>query len=259
MRQIIYSALLAASALLAVVPVAAESAVRLPPLAPGEVLLEVDGIGIVRTPATAATVTTVVLGHGGTRREAEQSLAAEVERVRTAARAAGATDADIGVDSTGVDDLTRMVVVADRIEAASEGRDHSVEIANRITIRLRNPGHAAELHDRLNPSSSYGRLSQPVYEIADPAAARRQARNAALGQARADADAYAEALGMRVVRILRATERAGFDYLGTLLTDPEAIDYVSNLGPGYLYYGRTPRAEVATAAVVGVDYVLAPR
>jgi uncharacterized protein YggE len=256
-----FAALLAACSLVAAAPAAAESAVHLAPLARGEVLLEVAGGGVIRTPASAATITTSAYGYGGNAQEAQRRLAQDTERLRSAAAAAGATPADIRVEPVAVTDEIRMRAMVERMEAGTaEGGDGFADAASRITIRLRNPALAAELNARLNdlPAETFGRLTPPVYEIADPVSARRQARSAALEQARADADAYAEALGMRVVRTLRVTDREGFDFLGLLLTDQAALDYVSGLEPSY-YRPGPRRAEVATAAVVGVDYVLAPR
>ena len=52
---------------------------------------------------------------------------------------------------------------------------------------------------------------QPAYALTDPGPARRAARAEALARMRAEAEAYAAALNMRVLRIVRITERAGAD------------------------------------------------
>jgi uncharacterized protein YggE len=264
MRKTIFAALIGLSSLLAASAAVAEGPIRLPQLAAGEVLLEVDGVGIVTTPASIAVVTATAYGYGRTIEEAQRRLAQDIERIRAAARAAGASDADISIAPVAVTDAIRMYDVASRIQAgdmaAAEGRiDVTADSASTVTIRLRNAAGGQELNDRLNPGGAYGRILAPTYELDDPAAARRQARAAALAQARADADAYAERVGMRVVRTLRVSDREGFDFLGTLFTDSNAMEYVWSLEPSYLYSGRPRRAEVRSAAVVGVDYVLAPR
>ena len=87
---------------------------------------------------------------------------------------------------------------------------------------------------------------------------RRSRRHAWLSLDSASAakgdDDPAEAVGMRSVRILRITERAGADFAALAVTETAAT---ARLGPPF---GRTDDdAHVETLAVVGVDYVLAPR
>ena len=56
MRKLLVAGFVAASSLM-MTAAAGHGPVTLPPLAPGEVLLEVNAVGIVATPATSATLT----------------------------------------------------------------------------------------------------------------------------------------------------------------------------------------------------------
>ncbi|HEX8643509.1 MAG TPA: SIMPL domain-containing protein [Allosphingosinicella sp.] len=258
MRILFAAALLAASSVFAVVPsVAADSPVSVPQLAPGEVLLEVSGLAIVRTPATSAVVRGTLFGRGGSEEEARRNLAAEVQRISTAARAAGAGPADIVVRPVIVSEgITPQDVYqtppADGAADAEPREFHAVQSS--VVIRLRNAGAARELHSRIagsDPIHSYG---SPVYELADDSAPRREARRQAIASSRADAETYADAVGMRIVRMVRITERAGLDFAGLAVSESAAG---SELGSTW---GRAnDEAMVDTVAVVGVDYVLAPR
>lgn len=247
MGRLLAAALFAASALLAV-PASAIAQVSVPQLAPGEVLLETDGVGRVETPASRATVTSVVSGSGATAEEARRNLEAEIRRVREAARTFGASDADISTGPAGESLYALMIAV----EARGEPGDEIV--TRRVTIRLRDAPRAQELHSLLNSSNELAAYRGPVYELDDEAGPRREARRLALAAARADAEAYADAVGMRILRMVRITERAGFGFGGLFITEPMMDQNWGWAVP------RSPRGtEVETMAVVGVDFVLAPR
>jgi uncharacterized protein YggE len=258
MRIVLCAALMAASTTMAAAPAAAaDSPTSLPQLREGEVLLEVDGFAFVRTPATSATLSTTLWGRGATEAAARSSLDAEIRRVREAARGAGATAADI---SAGPAIRSHGNTIYDfdpelAPEAAGE-TPAAYAFRSMVVIRLRDPSRAMELHGQIG-SGDVTAPNTPTYEIADHSGPRREARRQAIAAARADADSLAEAVGMRIVRTLRITERAGLDFSGMFLTEQHAME---RFGPGP---GRAARAgdaaAVDTIAVVGVDYVLAPR
>jgi uncharacterized protein YggE len=247
LRRLIAAALLAAARL--VVAEAVANPISLPPLAPGEVLLEADGVGLVRTPASVATVTATVYGTGDTPEAAQRSLDDAVRQVTEAARSMGATAGDIRLEPSPVGgDLT----VFDVVEAPGEARVH--QLATQVVIRLRNVGRAAELHRLVSREDPMAPFLGPVYELDDESGPRREARRLALAAARADAEAYAAAAGMRIVRIVRITERAGFGFMALLGTEPGIFE---EMMPSMLRLRRGP--EVVTRAIVAVDFVLTPR
>lgn len=257
MRIALAAALMAASTTMVPAPAAAGSPASLPQLRPGEVLLEVDGFAAVRTPATSATLSTTVWGRGATEAAARSSLDAEIRRVREAARGAGAAPADITAGPP-IRNHGNTIFDFDPALTADSGAGAPSEYAVRsvVVIRLRDASRAAELHGLIG-SGDVTAWNTPTYDIADHAGPRREARRQAIAAARADADSLAEAVGMRIVRTLRITERAGLDFAGMFLTEQHAME---RFGPGP---GRAARpggeAAVDTIAVVGVDYVLAPR
>ncbi|MEA3041376.1 MAG: hypothetical protein QOC65_865, partial [Sphingomonadales bacterium] len=89
MRKLIVAAWLAASSLLIAVPAAADSPFSLPPLAPGEVLLEINAVGISQAPASSATISVVISAEEASEAAARRAAATAVQRVTAAARAAG--------------------------------------------------------------------------------------------------------------------------------------------------------------------------
>jgi uncharacterized protein YggE len=240
--------LLAAAALMAsTAPAFAEgSPVSLPRLAPGEVLLEVNAAGRVTSPATRALMTVSLNESGTSAAEARAELRRQVDRVTAAARAAGASSADIrevGVGAGHVMDGHR----------SGPGEERSYYANTQVEIRLRNAAAAPALYRTLHPELA-GMPEPIVYEIDDDSAVRRQARDLALRNARADAESYAAAANLRIVRVLRVTERMGLDALSMTITESNtAFNTMRD------WTGTGGRPEVHTFAILGVDYVLAPR
>jgi uncharacterized protein YggE len=247
-----------AAAILAALPAAAQAAspVSLPRLAPGEVLLETDGYAVVQTPATSATITTTLYGRGATQAEAVRALQAEVEAFTAAAREAGAGASDIRVEMEAGTSGGLRTFDVDAVSDVSEGEAQSRCVAQAsATARVRDVARARALHVRFGGGGDAVMLGYggPEYHLDDDSVARREARVQAIASARADAEAYAAAAGMRIVRILRITDRAGLDFTQMLVTERGAA---ARLGPRF---GRADEPIVETVAIVGVDYVLAPR
>ena len=95
-------------------------------------------------------------------------------------------------------------------------------------------------------------VPDPVYALSDAGPARREARARALATLRADAEAYATAVNMRVVRIVRITERTGMDLMGLALGDSDLMRRAVG--------GRiTSDPNVETLVILGADFALAPR
>jgi uncharacterized protein YggE len=263
MRKLVVAAWLGLSSIVAAVPAASQ--VSLPPLAAGEVLLEVSAVGTVRSPATSASIGLAVSAEGASEAEARRNFDATLARVNAAARAAGVAAADIhaaqptfGSDPYGMVGNSfdfRDFNVADAEAAANS----TVAEAERfyghaqVAIRLRNPAAAPALHRRL---AEIGNVTvEPTdYALDDDSEARRQARADAIRRARADAEAYAASMNMRVARILRVTERSGTDFMSMLLgTETELMRRME----GRLRPGEEGRIE--TVAMIGVDFALVPR
>ena len=122
----------------------------------------------------------------------------------------------------------------------------------RMEIVIRNFDRVAAVQQTLIEQGIYSG-GVPVYTLADAAAARRQARAQAMRQARADAEAYAASLDMRVVRIVRITERTGLDMLAMLATEPDTLTRMFGSGgvpgPDIQTRGRGRRRFRAGAAL----------
>jgi uncharacterized protein YggE len=255
MRKTVVAAWLALSAVIASVPAAADGPISLPPLAPGEVLLEVSAAGTVSTPATSATIAVDVSGDGDDDRAARRMLDERLEQVRAGARAAGAAAADISVGSvrTGTPEVEFFndLGAAGMNTMTSDGGRASAA----VTIRLRSVAGVEPLRDRLGLIDGVS-VGEAQYALDDDSAARRQARADAIRRARADADAYAATMNMRIVRVLRVTERGGFDLMSAMFGN-ESL-FARQMEGRMSGRGRSS-SRIETVALVGVDFALAPR
>jgi uncharacterized protein YggE len=79
-----------------------------------------------------------------------------------------------------------------------------------VRILIRDPSRADSLRSALE-QADVGAVPPPSYELENDSAARRIALQDALSDARAEAENVAAAMNMRVVRILRVSERFGYE------------------------------------------------
>ncbi|HEX8525678.1 SIMPL domain-containing protein [Allosphingosinicella sp.] len=252
MRKLAVAVWLGLSSIVAAGPATADGPIVVAPLAPGEVLLEVNAVGIVSTPATAATITVEVAANREAEADALRSASEAVQQVRSAARAAAVAEGDIeaadvetairGADAYGYNVIIEPNAVS---EMVLDGYGSST-----ITVRVRDVAVVPELQRRFAQIPDVASTTVE-YLLEDETAARRAARADALARARSDAEAYAAGLNMRVARVLRVTERADFT----------SAVFGNGRMDGELRALMQPRrtARIQTFALVGVDYALAPR
>lgn len=262
--------LVAAAALaLAVAVPAAASPVGTQPLAADEVLLEVNEIGSAVSRADLATFRIAVTGSGATGAEARRAAEGAIARLAAAARDAGIAAADFSRSPVIVDtppapgdpEVEAAVRDLERAAAAVEAAAGSASEPARpephssasimVTILVRNIDRVPALQHALRGGEdSY--ISEPTYSLTDSRRARQEARRQAIAAARADAEDYAAALGLRVVRIVRVTERVGTDVIGMMMSDSTEMRRLLSMNEGQ-------GGDITTAVALGMDFVLAPR
>ncbi len=250
-------------ALAASAPLAAstQAPVATAPLAPGEVLVEINALGIVSTRADRATLLLTVNGNGETEAQARAEAGRRMSELRTLLRQQGVADADIralpvtsyATDSMAMANAMDAMIDSNVMVEEEPEPTPSATAAASVEIMFRNvdrvPAIQAELAQR-----GFFSIQGPVYALADDNAPRRRARAQALQNARADAESYAAALDMRIVRVVRVTERLGLDLLGMMASESQAVFNLFSAA------GMRPTGpDVQTMVTVGVDYALAPR
>jgi hypothetical protein len=174
-----------------------------------EVLLQVVATGRADTRPNEARFTAGVQSIAATSGEAGAANAEKMNRVVAALRGLGVAD----------DDMRTQAITMQRIEHGAErGR---FQAHNVVEVRLRDVTRAGPAIGAVTEAGA-NIMSGPNLAVADPEAASRSAYAAAYRAARARADAYAEAAGLEVARILvirdAGDQGGGRSYHGDLMS-----------------------------------------
>jgi hypothetical protein len=221
-------------------------------LAPGEVLLNVQAHGDHASRPDVMTITAGVVTTAASAREALAANSALAGRLIEVVRSHGIDPRDAKTAELSV--VPRFEELSDDSaeRAEREGRGPRIlgyVASNKLELRLRDLAKAPDLIDSLFAAGA-NNVEGPRFSLADPAPAERMARRAAVAAARVEADTYAEALGMRVSRVLRVSERGTFEREGeeTIVVTGSRI-VRTNIEPG----------ELITRIQVWIDYAMVPR
>jgi uncharacterized protein YggE len=248
---------------------AAASPVSTQPLAANEVLVELSATGEATSRADLATLTYSFMSRGATEADARRAHDARVARLREAGRAAGAEIevADpVSLGPTPDDAMTMDTIdmAADAVEAAADAVETAADeapeeppipeaVQGTVTFRIRDIDRVDPLNQALIADGAQdGFVPEVAYSVGDDSGARRRARADAITIARADAEAYAAAMGMRVARIVRVSERSGMDLMSLMFSNPVWAQQIEQLG-------QPQGPDISVRVIVGVDFALAPR
>jgi uncharacterized protein len=237
---------LAAALALAATPAAAQDVAI--SLAPGEVLLKVEAEGEHLSRPDLMAISAGVVTTGRTAKEALAANNVLANRLLAAVRQSGIEPRDV---------QTSELAVTPQFARDGTGRDDEDSVRriigyvarNRVELSLRDLSKAPEIVSALFEAGA-NEVRGPSFGLTDPGPALRAARRAAVAEARAEADTYADALGMRVARVLRVSERQSFD--------SEDNDTIVVTGSRIMATPLEP-GEVRTQVEVWIDYAMVPR
>ena len=196
-------AIVTAAALAAAMPAAAQQPAVVAPL-DGGTRLDVVATGETSRVPDIVRINAGVTTQAPTATEAIRQNAARMESVRAALRRAGVAERDIQTSAINLYPDWRHI----------ENRTPELvgyRAQNQVSIRFRDIANAGRILDALVAAGA-NEINGPSFGIDQPEAALDEARTAAVANARARAELYARALGMRVVRILSVSE-AGMGYM----------------------------------------------
>lgn len=180
-----------------------------PPIAASSTLLTVSVEGrSTRTPDLAvfsAGVTT----QGKTASEAMSANAATMSKVVATLKKSGIADRDIQTSQISLSPVYGQPVVGPNGQVTQEPRIIGYQATNQVTVRSRDVKGFGTVLDALVGSGA-NQISGPNFQLDKPAAAMDEARTGAMKTARARADLYANAAGLRVVRIVSISESGGY-------------------------------------------------
>ena len=162
-----------------------------------ETLLTVSATGDSETAPDEARFTLGVTTQAGSAREASRLNAEKMEKVMAALKALGATDKDMQTSSLNLG----------RIDYGKERGQYRA--SNTLTVRFRQMDKVGEA---ITASAEAGANVQsgPNLVVTDREKATRSAYAAAYKAARERADAYAEAAGLEVSRVLTIRDGGGY-------------------------------------------------
>lgn len=215
-------------------------------LRPGETLLEVDATGTHASRPDVMRFEAGVVTTGRTAREASEANAALTRRLVDALRGAGIAASDVRTSN-----LSLLARFNDRDQRSSEELEPRIVgyvARNSLEVRVRDVSRASAVLDSLVAAGG-NEVRGPYFSLADDTPARRSARQQAVAAARAEAEDYAAALGMRIARVLRVSERSGRVGEGSPIVVTGSRIAGTPIEPG----------EIETEVRVWIDYALAPR
>lgn len=205
------AALIAIAAGLIALPAAAQAA---PPMAvvatPGATLLSLNAEARVARTPDLATFSAGVVSQGQTASEALRANAADMARVITALRRAGVAEKDIQTSNLSLNPVYQpQRNRPDGTLEPAQPRIVAYQANNTVTVRQHKLDDLGRVIDALVTAGA-NQVNGPSFEIENPDPAQDEARTAAVAKARARAELYARAAGLRVGRIVSISESGGW-------------------------------------------------
>ncbi|MBC9034664.1 SIMPL domain-containing protein [Sphingomonas sp. JC676] len=219
----------------------------------GETVFHIAAEGRTRTRADDITLIVSVTGSGDTAEASRRAAAAKLETLTKALVAAGVDRGSITVSNVRqpFGFVGNEAYVSENVELPNVTMDVPAPRAKRssamLQIKLSDPARIEAVRAVLDSQGEAMSLP-PLLSLKNDSTARRAAATDALARARAEADIYASALGLRVAGIAQLS-----NFASNPGEDPNYIQTMLAMQMG------DPDNEVVTRARVTVDFILAPR
>ncbi|HEU4957683.1 MAG TPA: SIMPL domain-containing protein [Sphingomicrobium sp.] len=165
--------------------------------------LDVSAIGEVTRVPDIAIISAGVQTLQPTATAAIEENAARMERVRAALKRAGIEDRDIQTSSINLNPEYQY-------DQNRPPRLTGYRATNTVNVKFRDLKRTGAILDALVAEGA-NQINGPNLTIDKPESALDEARTKAVANARARADLYARALGMRVVRLISVSEGSGYN------------------------------------------------
>jgi uncharacterized protein YggE len=180
-----------------------------PAISAGNTLLTVSADGrSTRTPDLAlfsAGVTT----QGKTAAEALSANSADMNKVIAALKKAGIADKDIQTSNLSINPVYGQPTFGPNGQVIQEARIIGYQASNQVSIKQRDLKNFGKVLDALVAAGA-NQVNGPNFMIENADAAYDEARVTAMKKARARAELYAKAAGLRVARIVSISEGGGY-------------------------------------------------
>lgn len=225
---------IAAFWLMAAAPLAAQPVQPVPVPIEGT-MLTVQARGDAQREPDIARISAGVVTEGQTAGEAMSQNRERMERVIAAIRRAGVERKDIQTSNLSLNPQYRY-------QENQPPRITGYQVQNMVSVKMRDIAEAGKVLDAL-VSVGANQIQGPNFDIEDRETALDTARRDAMQKARARADLYAAASGMRVARIVAISEGGGFQpprpmpVMRSMAVNESAAD--TPIEPGQLDLGIT--------------------
>ena len=181
-----------------------------PVVAAGNTLLSLNAEGRVARAPDLAVFTAGVTSQGQTAGAALAANAADMTKVIAALKKAGIADRDIQTSNLNLNPTyAPQRQLPDGSITPAQPTIIGYQVSNQVTVRQRNLREFGRVIDTL-VSAGANQVNGPSFEIDNADSALDEARVEAVKKARARAELYARAAGLRVVRILSISEGGGY-------------------------------------------------
>lgn len=161
-------------------------------------LLDVTAEGRTTRRPDLATIDAGVVTQGASAAEALSANAARMDRVLAALKRAGVADRDV---RTATINLQPQYRYGENVPPVITG----YQASNRVSVRFRDVGRSGTILDALVKEGA-NQIDGPTLGLSNADAAMDEARTDAVARARARAELYAKAAGLRVDRIVSIAE-----------------------------------------------------
>ncbi len=223
-----------------------------PVVATGNTLLSLSAEGRSTRKPDLALFTAGVSSTGKTAGEALSANSADMNRVIQALKRAGIADRDIQTSNLSLNPVYKPQI--QRPDGRMEPEQPTIigyQVSNTVNVRQRNLAEFGRVIDTL-VSAGANQVNGPSFQMDNADEAMDEARIEAMTKARARANLYARAAGLKVVRLLSITESGGYS--------PQPQVMYARAAMADMGGAQTPVAagEVSMTANVTVLFELAP-
>ena len=225
-----------AAAAVALAIFAGRAEAQVAPVPANGTLLSVSAQAEAKRVPDVATISAGVVTQAADANAAMRANAAKMDKVMAAIRAAGIAERDI--QTSGIN-LNPQYRYAENQPPAITG----YQASNTVNLKVRDIGELGPVLDALVASGA-NQVNGPNFEIDEPEAAYDEARRAALAKAQARARMYADALDLRVRRIVSIDEGGGFQPpmpmpMMAMARAEKGVAYDTAVSPGETTLGAT--------------------
>lgn len=220
-----------------------------PVVAAGNTLLSVSGEGRATRAPDLAVFNAGVTSQAATAGAAMTANAAQMNKVIAALKAAGIADKDVQTSQISLNPVygDQQVGPNDVMRAP---RIVGYQATNTVSVKQRDLKAFGKVLDTLVASGA-NEVNGPSFQLDNPDATMDEARVAAIKSARARADLYAKAAGLRVVRILTISESGGY-------SPPQPVMYAKAAMMADAAPTPVAAGQLDLTAIVSVQFELAP-